>query len=272
MNQLDLARLNIQKSYQLSVLYNNPQFRGIALTNLGNIYAKMGQHATAMGYYKKSLQDLEAVHNNDAICEVTLGMANLYKKEGESDTALQYARQSLTTADRGGFTKHLLSASSFLSVYYENKSMIDSAFVYQKIAIAAKDSLFSQEKIREAQSLSFAEQIRQQEIKEERVVASETRKNHIQMSAIGVFIPIFLGIILWFGRRKAKPKTLAYIGLFGLLMLFEFITMLIHPYIEEWTKDLPILTLLMLVGVASFLLPLHHKLEHSLREKLSHKK
>ncbi len=57
-------------------------------------------------------------------------------------------------------------------------------------------------------------------------------------------------------------------GLLALLMLFEFIAMVIHPYIEEWTHDIPVLMLLVLVAVASLLVPLHHKLEHWVKEKV----
>ena len=270
--QLDSARSITLQGYQLSVLFNNSYIRGIALTNLGNINAKMGHDSLAGSYYQQSIPYLEADNNDEALCEATLGMANLFKKAGQSDSAFYYARQSLAAAERGGFTKRLFDASNFLSAYYENKLLIDSAFIFQKISISAKDSLFSQEKVKAMQNLSFAENIRQQEIADAAVKATETRKNHIQMAAIGAFIPIFLGIVLLFRKRKTKPRILHFMGLLALLMLFEFITMIIDPYIEEWTFHTPVLMLLMFVGVASILVPLHHKLEHWVKEILAHKK
>lgn len=59
-------------------------------------------------------------------------------------------------------------------------------------------------------------------------------------------------------------------GLFGLLMLFEFISLFLHPYIEALTHHTPIYMLLILVGIAAIILPLHHKLEHLVKEKLVH--
>jgi tetratricopeptide (TPR) repeat protein len=271
-NQLDSARSITQQCLQLAVQYKNAYIKGIALTNLGNIHAKMGQDADAIGFYRQSIPVLLAEDNDDAVCESAIGLAKLFKKEGKADSALYYAHQSLVAAVKGGFTKRILDAGTFLTAYYESISLINSAFAYQKISIAAKDSLFSQEKVKEMQNLSFAEQIRQLEIKEAADNAAERRKKNIQMALIGVFIPVFFGIILLFRKRKANPRTLAFMGLLALLMLFEFITMIIDPYIEEWTHDTPVLMLVMFVAVASILVPMHHKLEHLVKERLAHKK
>jgi CDP-diglyceride synthetase len=61
-----------------------------------------------------------------------------------------------------------------------------------------------------------------------------------------------------------------FIGHIWLLLLFEAITLFIHPYVEEKTHHAPIFMLLILVIVASLLLPLHHKLENWVNETLAH--
>lgn len=129
--------------------------------------------------------------------------------------------------------------------------------------------MFSQEKEKELRNLSFAEQTRQIEIENAAIEAEVARKKNIQMAAIGVFIPIFFGVILFFSKGKKKSKAFRFMGLLALLLLFEFIALLIHPYIEEWTHSTPVLMLLILVAIASFLVPMHHKLEHWLKEKLA---
>jgi hypothetical protein len=50
--------------------------------------------------------------------------------------------------------------------------------------------------------------------------------------------------------------------------MFEFIAMLMHPYIEEWTHHSPVFMLLILVTIASILVPMHHKLEELMKSKL----
>ncbi len=211
-------------------------------------------------------------NNDDALCEATIGIAKLFMKSSQADSALYYARKSLLVAEKSGFTKHILSAGDFLFTYYESIRLIDSAYAYQKISVAAKDSLFNQEKVRASQNLGFSEHMRQQEIIETAKIAAEERKNNIQIAALGVFIPVFLGIVLMLSKRNVKPGAMEFMGMLGVLMLFEFIALLIHPYIEKWTHHSPVLMLLILVVVASLLVPLHHKMEHWVKEELSNRR
>jgi tetratricopeptide (TPR) repeat protein len=269
---LDSALLFTQECHNMAVQFKNEEVRGYALGNMGNIKVKMHENQDAMKDYRQCIPLFSAYNILDGICEAKIGMASIFKGQREMDSALKYARQSLVLAEQSGFTRHVLNASNFLASYYETAARIDSAYVYQKINIRAKDSLFSREKVKSLQSQSFAEHLRQQGMIEEADKAAEVRKKNIQMAAIGIFIPIFFGIILFIRNKKIKRKTVEYLGLFGLLMLFEFIALLIHPYLENWTNDTPVLMLATSVIIASLLVPLHHKLEHKLKEKLSNKK
>ena len=89
------------------------------------------------------------------------------------------------------------------------------------------------------------------------------------MVAIGAFIPVFLGLVLLISKRKVKPRTIQFMGLLGLLLLFEFISLFLHPYIEKWTHHTPIFMLLILVVLASILVPMHHRMEHWVKGKLA---
>lgn len=271
LNQLDSARLYTQQAYELAVRLNNVDGRGFSLNVLGNIHSKMGQIKLAMEYYRLSIPDLVAENDNDATCEANLGMADLFRRSGLTDSALQYARRSLEAAKKGGFTNRLLNASSFLSSYYKSIHIVDSAYAYQEVTIAAKDSLFSQEKTREVQNLSFMEQIRQQEIADAAAQAKEERKRNLQIAGIAAFIPLFFGVVILLRKRRTKTRTIEFMGILGLLLLFEFITLIIHPYIEEWTHHTPVLMFLILVGIAAILTPLHHRLEHWMKKKLVQK-
>ena len=137
--------------------------------------------------------------------------------------------------------------------------------------IAAKDSLFSQEKVKQLQSLTINETIRQHEIAEEKLRAEEERKNNLQYIAIAVFIFIFSLVIILIVRQRIKLTTINFMVTVALLLIFEYISLLIHPTISLWTHHSPVYMLLILVGVASVLVPLHHRLEHWIKETLAHK-
>jgi hypothetical protein len=94
-------------------------------------------------------------------------MAELFQKTHEVDSSLHYAKQAFSLAKKAGFTSRVLDASKFLTDYYRTARKPDSAFVYQSAAVAAKDSLFSQEKRQEFQRDCFSmKPIRQQQITE----------------------------------------------------------------------------------------------------------
>lgn len=267
LNKLDSARVYTQQAYELAVRLNKIDSRGIALNNLGNIHSKMGQPIIAMEYYRLSIIDFTAENDDEGICEDALGMANIFKKINEPDSMLKYAHMSINAATRGGFTKSILSAGNFLLEYFETIKQTDSAYAYQKITIAAKETLYSTEKSRQLQSLIFAEKIRQQEMATAKALAYTTRKRNIQMAGIGTFIPVFFGTILFFGKRKIKPKSIEVIGMLGLLFFFEFVFLLAGPFIDSLSQHSTILLFCIQIIVALILIPLHNKLELLVKHK-----
>jgi tetratricopeptide (TPR) repeat protein len=268
-NQLDSARIYTNQAYELASRINFPDMIGMTLNNLGNIYSKMQQGEIALGYYRQSFFKFKEINDFDGLCETTLGMAKLFKKAEQADSALHYARLSMVAANQGGFTKRTLNASTFLSTCFKGLNRIDSAYYYQEITIAAKDSLFSQEKVREVQNLSFTEKSRQQEIEEANKQAEKERKSNIQLLGIAAFISFFFGLLFVFSKRKVKPRIIKFLGLLGLLLLFEFISLFLSPYIAALTRHTPVLILIVFVLIASALVPVHHKLEYWVKEKLA---
>jgi hypothetical protein len=196
-------------------------------------------------------------------------MARLFTDAARTDSALYYARLSLASAYASGFTKRLLNAASFLTNYFKGMNLVDSAFHYQEITMAAKDSLFSEEKVRKVQNLNFTEQIRQQEILEAKRQAQEKRTTRIQMLGVGAFIPFFFGILMLSSKWTKKRKIIRFLGFLGVLLLFEFIAYLLDPLIVSLSLGVPVLNLLFLVILASLLVPLDSWMEDWVNEKLA---
>ena len=205
LNMLDSALLYTKQAYDLSVKLNNLDFTGVALNNFGNIYSKMGKDATAMKNYRLSLPYTIMEEDDDALCESYLGMASLFRKAGQADSCLYYAKLSLATAQKASFISRVMDASNFLTSYYISINNIDSAFVYQSATIAAKDSLFSQEKIREIQSLRYDETLRQQQIQDAKEEAQTQLKFNMLFGGLGALLLVaFLLIRNNWQRRKAN--------------------------------------------------------------------
>jgi len=56
------------------------------------------------------------------------------------------------------------------------------------------------------------------------------------------------------------------------LLLFEFIILLLHPFIISLTGHQPIFTLIALVCIAAILIPTHHRAEKWMKQRINKKK
>lgn len=271
LNILDSALIFTNQGYEAAFKAKNNEWLGIALNNLGNIHYKLQHSSIALEYYKTSLPYFRSEEDDEGLSEATLGIAKIFKDQGNFDSSIYYARYSLTLAKEATITKNLLSASTFLYDIFKKQNKVDSAFAYQGMMMAAKDSLFSQEKVKAVQSLSIGESLRQQEIAEEKLKAEEERRNNLQLIAIAAFIFLFTLFVILLGKRKTKSTTINFMITVALLLMFEFISLLVHPYVAHWTHHTPVYMLLILVVVAAVLAPMHHRAEHWIKEMLAHK-
>jgi hypothetical protein len=66
-------------------------------------------------------------------------------------------------------------------------------------------------------------------------------------------------------------RAIKIFGVIALLITFEFINLLIHPFLQAITNHSPVLLLLAMVCIAALIVPLHHKLEKWVIERLQEK-
>ena len=77
-------------------------------------------------------------------------------------------------------------------------------------------------------------------------------------------VAIITFLILFFTLSRSiivKEKFIEFFGILGLLAVFEFINLFIHPYLSRVTNDSHFLMLAVLIAIGALLIPLHHKLE-----------
>ncbi|MDB5250092.1 MAG: tetratricopeptide repeat protein [Segetibacter sp.] len=268
-NKLDSALYYTTRCYEASVQQKNDLIAGTALNNLGNIYFKLGNLQKAINSYKSSIPFFEHLQDYNTLAECQLGLARTYERTGTIDSAFYFAQAAYKLASANQFLQHALSASDFLSHLYKQKRNFDSAFAYQETMLVLKDSIDNREKIRQSQNITIREQIRQNEIEEMKLQQSKERRQKLQLLAIGIFIPICFFISIFISRRKVHKKVIEFSGIFSILMFFEYLTLFIHPFVAEITHHSPLYEIIILVAIAAFLTPSHHKIEHWLISRLS---
>ena len=205
LNMLDSALMYTRQAHEKAVKLKDADAIGIVLNNLGNIYAKLHKTDSALYYYRRAIPLLRQVGDDDTQCETTLGIARIMRLLSMPDSSLYYARQSIAAGWRSGFTIRVLKASQFLTDYFKQRGQIDSAFRYLEVSVAAKDSLFSQERTKELQNINLAEHQRQQEI-QEKEVAYKTSVRYYLLLALIVFL-VLMAIVFWRNSNQRQKAN-----------------------------------------------------------------
>ncbi|MEQ1555115.1 MAG: tetratricopeptide repeat protein, partial [Ferruginibacter sp.] len=266
LQQYDSAHAYFYKAMVIANQHNNTSFKSEAMVGIANVLAKQGNIKLAKENYSLALSYMS--NNDDLLYETNIGLATTFEKLNKNDSAHFYALHTYLAAQKNHFISKQLDAAIFLSNLFIKIKNTDSAFFYLQQTVLLKDKMKGEEKIRETQIMSSKEQLRQIQLQEKKEKDEAVRKQQLQLILIGIFIPFFLLITLFISRRKVHVHLIKFLGVISLLLFFEYITLLFHPFVEKITHHTPIYEILIFVTVASFLIPVHHKLEHWLIEKL----
>ncbi|WP_276370865.1 tetratricopeptide repeat protein [Chryseolinea sp. H1M3-3] len=271
LNRTDSALKYAQESYEIARTLNEPLPLYFATARLGEIHASEGNYPLALEYLRLSLRNGKRDGRYFRIAAAHQQLAEVFKKMGELDSCLSHAQKTFDISQRANLSATLFNSSLLLSELFEGKQDKES-LRYHKLALAAQDSLFSQEKNQQIQALSFGEALRQQEIESLKMIEKTERRNNIQYGAIALSLVLFLIVFLLLSHSIfASPQLIRFLGVLALLILFEFINLLLGPFISGITDNVPFLMLIIMVCIAGLLIPIHSRLENIITGRLVEK-
>jgi len=274
MNKMDSALYYANNSYEEAMKQPDGSYYGKAFTleTLGNIEEKLGNHQLAIAYLALSVENAIAGNVKRELAEACTSLSKIYLRTNQADSAYRYASLVISN-DPGSFYKlGIANASELLEQYFEKKRILDSALFYYKLSASTRDKILSEEKIRQVQNLQFNEKIRQQEIAAARTKEKEERAHDLQLISIALFITLFIAGVIVLGHSRINPGWIEFLGVLALLLLFEFIILLLHPFIISLTGHQPIFTLIALVCIAAILIPSHHRAEKWIKDRINKRK
>jgi signal transduction histidine kinase len=202
LNKLDSAYYYIKQAYDLDVKHT--EHWNIIYRNMGDIYEKKGNYAKALEFYRR-MSEIDNYPNP--------GMASVLYQMGKQDSAVYFAKKVV----EGGFSRtyypDVLEASSLLTHIYQSNHAFDSAFKYQQLMLAAKDSLFSQDKVKLIQNISLNEQQRQQQLIQERQQAQQQYETKVKLYSLlaGLAVVSLIAFILY-RTNQHKQQTNALLA------------------------------------------------------------
>ncbi len=199
-NQLDSALFYAEKAYNFK-----KDWSGL-LTVLGAIHSKLGHNQLALEFYNKTIP--LAIRDNFQIdiLDAYNGIAHVYLNEGKTDSAIYFSKQTLLQKWGKAYPIGMFNASTLLADIYESKNINDSTLKYLKITINLKDSLFNQQKTREAQSFSFNEQLYQQELQQKLEQANLSYRNRQNTYSLLAGLILFATIAVGLWRKNIYKK------------------------------------------------------------------
>ena len=270
-NQVDSALMYAQKDYELSQRIKYYDFISYTMINLGAIHGKMGNAALAISYYDMAIQEGLKTKSPKQLNWAYTAKAQYFNNVNQKDSSIVYAKKAIAFVQNTPFSNYSIKpAKLLLEIYKTNNS--DSALKYSEIYRIGNDSLFSSKTIQQTQLMSFENEMKEQELAAEKLKTNEERKQNIQFALIALGIIILLTLYLLLSRSFiTNTKLIEFFGVVALLIVFEFLNLLLHPFLERVTNHSPILMLLALVCIAALLVPLHHKVEKWATAKLVEK-
>jgi tetratricopeptide (TPR) repeat protein len=270
-NQVDSALMYAQKDYELSQRIKYFDFFSYTLINLGAVHGKLGNSAVALGYFDMAIQESYKSKSLRQLNRAFTAKAKYFNDISQKDSSIIYAKKAITVVQNTDFASNSIKPAQLLLDIYRGNN-VDSAFKYSELSRITNDSLFNAKAIQQTQLMTFEDELRQQKSAEEKIKEEEQRKQNIQYALLALGIITFIILFLMLSRRHiTNTKLIQFLGVVALLLVFEFLNLLLHPFLERITHHSPVLMLLALVCIAALLVPLHHKLEKWATHKLVEK-
>ena len=210
LSKIDSAYYYAKQSYELDVI--DKTHWTVPYYLMAAIYDRRGNGGLGLEFYRAGNQ-VSSVGALD-ILNGYKGMAAIFKKMNRQDSAIYYAKKVILEkrGERPLYTA-VLDASSLLAEIYKSNQSFDSAFKYQEIMLAAKDSLFGQENVKLIQTLTFNEQQRQEQLEQARKEARQEYTSKLKFYSLlaGLFGLLLIAFILYRNnRQKQKTNTLLH--------------------------------------------------------------
>lgn len=276
---LDSALIYKQQTYELLTrkdkIWDRPFIQSTqvgALIGLGRIHSDLGNIDLASTYCRMALNKAtRSYFDGRVLYSAYRGMADFFQRTGAADSAFFYNQKIFKLA---GNTRNSwkVSSADYLYKYFKGRIQTDSALKYLEARSLAISKIDSSNQLLKVQSLSFLEDLRQKDRLAREGELTLERRNNLQYAAIAFgLVCLIIAFLLLSRSIITSTKVIQFFGVITLLISFEFLNLLLHPFFGKITDHSPILMLLAMVCIAALLVPLHHRIEKWTIQKLVEK-
>lgn len=202
LNQLDSASIYLNEGLVLGKLNKQTVVTNI-LYLLGDVAAAKNNNLQAHSFYRQSIDVSTKENSYTDMYEGYSRIAKLFQKTLRYDSSIYYAKLALSYAQKAAYLQGTSQASKNLSAIFEGHNDAEALRFY-KISEAAKDSLYSQDKIKQLLSLTYEEKQKNQQIEAAKVEYKSTIRLYVLVGILMVF-----GVLALFLIRNNRQKQKA---------------------------------------------------------------
>jgi tetratricopeptide (TPR) repeat protein len=271
-NQLDSALNYALAAVQTSERLKLPTYQLQTLHLLGAINAAMNENGLADVYFNKALIISDSVKSENRKMGFYQRYIPFLFKNNRMEEAKVQAEKLWILSSKLQNLNFKLIATGYKKELFNKLNNTDSAYYYSKVESQIRELIFNQNNLNTIQALTFKEQLRIIEDAAKKSAEEDQRKQNIQYALIAIGIIILITLYLLLSRSFiTNTKLIEFFGVIALLIVFEFLNLLLHPFLERVTHHSPLLMLLALVCIAALLVPLHHNVEKWATKKMVEK-
>jgi len=207
-NRLDsaLKYANDARDLYLRRYGNDHFFSHILPPVMGNIYSKKGDYPVALNYYRTGI----TIAGRDGVIKDVMdnysGTANTFEKMGQFDSSIFYANKVLELSEVVHNMLIKLDALSLLANVYKLKRNTDSVAKYLELTLETKDSLFNTRKLIEMQNMTFNDELRRRELKDQEQQYQTQLRTYLLSGGL-IVVLLVAGILYRNNRQKQRAKV-----------------------------------------------------------------
>jgi tetratricopeptide (TPR) repeat protein len=260
---------------------------GLTYNNMGLIYSARGDSAlvkdskskvakdffsNAISNYEASIKIREQLEDKGGVATSYINLGSVSIKMNRYGDAKKYIENGLMVAKEIGNKKSIKEGFRELSVLDSIENDMGGAFENYKMFIVYRDSLFNEENAEKAYASQMQYQIeddqRREEEAEERRLRDIKRRDTVQFFVIFLIVLIVFGAVMLLGKFKIPPGLAQGLSFVALLLVFESILVFTDPFLDVYTKGVPVYKLLINIVLAIIIFPVNRFLENKFKKRL----
>jgi tetratricopeptide (TPR) repeat protein len=232
--------------------------------NLGSVYHYANKPDSAVYYLQLAEPGFEKDFNEQNRRLLYEEIAQCYSILKKPQPAILYYEKALALKTQVNSPGQAAQYSFALSDLYEQLQDYKKAFYYSRQGAILKDSLQKMANQKDIALIEVNNEKKRHEKELELIAQNKLIKRNLQYMAITIFITVLFSLLIIIGMFPISKVTVKLLGYFAFISLFEFIVLLIDPFLHHLTDGQPLKIWIIKIFLIALLVPLQHYLEHGM--------